>query len=502
MPTINSSITPSIVVVSALLLLLSSTSVVADALDGCGSVLLAVGSYNDISWIQPPVSGEGVSIMSLTLCGAPDAPNATLTTELLMGVNDTGSNPGYCDQLSSTTIMCANEIPDGSVAMLDLTSTTPPQLFPLNVTNPVYVELLSSGLVATANYGGSSFTTFDAMKDPSMAVIDTVEIPLENATMSLGNPDRQEAPHPHMATEVVDGELLVADLGSDAVYQYSVSPDGMLTWQGTTVTAPGAGPRHAAVGKMGKVYVLNELLHEILELDSSCVEGVNGTARGICATTQIPEPDDGTVYLSAAAIRVSEDQEYVYASMRRDESINALGALVGYKVEANGSLGELVGVWESGGTQPRDFDIVNVPGFKEVFVVANRKSNSVDVIDRNATTGEAGELLVTTGVNSPTSVLPLENITSAELNGSAFEPVNSTVPAVDAGAPLVAPPGAPTGPSDDGANSTDVGTRGGVDVLDDQTTSAPGADVQTGNAAVGASSAVLFAVAAALLESM
>lgn len=287
----------------------------------CGTVLLAVGSYNDISWIEPPVSGEGVSIMSLMLCGTAVAPTATLETELLIGVADAGSNPGFCDQLDATTIMCANEVPEGSVAMLDLTSATPPTLFPLNTANPVYVELLSSGMVATANYGGSSFTIFDPTKDPSSAVIETVEVPLENATMALGNVDRQEAPHPHMATEVTDGEILVADLGTDAVYQYAVSPDGMLTWQGATNLTAGDGPRHVAVGKMGKVYVIAELSRKILELDNTCDTGALGAARGVCAEKVIPEPEDRTVYLTGSALRVSKDQEFVYASLRREETL-------------------------------------------------------------------------------------------------------------------------------------------------------------------------------------
>jgi 6-phosphogluconolactonase len=391
----------------------------------CSSVLLAVGSYNDISWIIPKGTGEGVSIMNLELCGTAEALTANLTTELLIGVVDTGSNPGYCDQFDASTILCANEVPMGSVALLDLSSDAGPQSYSVNSSNPVYVELLSNGLVATANYGGSSFTILDPKIDPSRAVIQTVEFPLDAATMEAGNLDRQEAPHPHMVTEVAEGELLVTDLGSDAVYQYRVAEDGKLMWEGQTNTTAADGPRHIAVGKMGKVYVLAELSKKILELDSTCKKGAVGSARGICAEKEIPPPIDGTVFLTGAALRVSKNQEYVYASLRRAENVNAAGGIVGYKVEANGSIGEVIGLWASGGGQPRDFNLVDVPGFKEVFVVANLKTSTVDVFDRDEATGELGDLLVSADVKSPTSILPLANITSADLDGSGFTPVIS-----------------------------------------------------------------------------
>ena len=84
------------------------------------------------------------------------------------------------------------------------------------------------------------------------------------------NLGRQAGPHPHMVLfyppEVTGqgprGDVLVPDLGSDAVLTYSLSADGKLVEkEGLRFrTAPGAGPRHLRFHPNGRhLFVVNEL---------------------------------------------------------------------------------------------------------------------------------------------------------------------------------------------------------------------------------------------------
>lgn len=73
--------------------------------------------------------------------------------------------------------------------------------------------------------------------------------------------DRQEGPHAHATLLTPDGSALLAlDIGTDEVRRYRVRPDGLLDADGVAARlAPGTGPRHAAWGPGGRLYVVGEL---------------------------------------------------------------------------------------------------------------------------------------------------------------------------------------------------------------------------------------------------
>nr|GAT46726.1 predicted protein [Mycena chlorophos] len=71
------------------------------------------------------------------------------------------------------------------------------------------------------------------------------------------NADRQEGPHAHHVVLTDDGELLVADLGSDRVARF-VKKNKEWVIEGFVNYAPGGGPRHVAIHD-GYLYTLLEL---------------------------------------------------------------------------------------------------------------------------------------------------------------------------------------------------------------------------------------------------
>ena len=74
------------------------------------------------------------------------------------------------------------------------------------------------------------------------------------------DPSRQEAPHAHFVAAHGD-EVLVVDLGVDAVRRYTVAADGTVAAAGLAAELPpGTGPRHLALSPDGsRCYVVGEL---------------------------------------------------------------------------------------------------------------------------------------------------------------------------------------------------------------------------------------------------
>lgn len=393
-------------------------TVAAQAPAGCGTVRLAVGSYSDVGFIKdPPASGEGVTLLDLELCDTAGTLSGTLTE---VGVVPAGENPSYCDQLDATTIICANEIDAGTATTLGTDLPTTATTIDLGgVPKPTYINVLPDGVVATANFGGS-FTTFKA----DTGVIQTVAA---------------DGGHPHFILETGGGEIVVPILKLDIVEQYAVAADGMMTQTGTTAVAAGSGPRHVALGPNGKVYIAAEGSLQIIELGPDCAEGAEGAARGVCGFVQLPAMWEGITWWTGAAIRVSKDNGFVYMSLREDGD-GAMGAIAGVKLMPDGSLGPEATLWGSGGNTPRDFILAEVPGFKEVFIVANRKGNTVNVLDRDPTTGAVGAELAAAVVQTPTSILVLDG------GAGAAAPAAAT-----SAAPVAAPGAAPVAPPADGS---------------------------------------------------
>ena len=448
----------------------------------CGNTVVAVGSYTGVSWI-PEASGEGVTLLDLELCNTQGTLSGTLVESGLIPTTKTGENPSYCDEVDSSTIICANEIADGTATMVGTNSTATSQTFDLGVSRPTHISVLDNGIVATANFGGS-FGTFMPSAGSATSVVQTITVP-----------DTGSEPHPHMILQTAVDEIVVTDVGTDAVYQYSVAEDGSLTETGVTTLPAGSGPRHAALGMGGKVYVAAEKVLQIVELGSDCTEGAEGTARGICGFKQLTETMNGTTFQNIAAIRVSKDQEFVYASLREDAE-GEFGGIAGLQLSANGSLGDPLATAESGGKTPRDMNLVDVPGFKEVFVVANRKSDTVVVFDRDEATGEVGSQLASAAVNTPTSVLPLGRDDEAATAASAPAPAAAATVADGAAAPVDgATDGTAAGPVDGTVSGDQSGTTG----ADSSASEAEGTDTPLPSAAAATTFHNILVVVVVLL---
>lgn len=214
-----------------------------------------------------------------------------------------------------------------------------------------------------ANYGGGSISVFHREKNGSLGkMVDHVQ----HAGLSA-HPVRQTCPHTHQILfDPVTGNLLVPDLGLDAVLVYQLADNGALTEQSQARinTAPGAGPRHLAFHPDDRhLFLLNELDNTVVVLRRN---GDRFEQAQVASTL----PADFKAHNQASAIRVSKSGNCVLAANRGHDSIAV------FAFDKSASTVELKLVEPTLGSQPRDF--VQSPDGGSL-IVGNQDSDTVVV---------------------------------------------------------------------------------------------------------------------------
>ncbi len=226
--------------------------------------------------------------------------------------------------------------------------------------------------IYAANYSSSTFAEFALRADGS----------LDRLTRLVGhegrgvNPQRQEKAHPHFTNFTPDGRyLIVIDLGIDSVKCYPFDPEKGIDPAGvrTTVIAPaGVGPRHLVFDRSGRIaYLMNELDSSVTALRYG-----DGRFEQLGTVTALPRFFTGAT--KAAAIRLSPDERFLFASNRGFDSIAV------FRLDGEGGMTphDLV---LSGGVSPRDINFL--PGGK-MFAAANEETDNVVFFDYDAETGK------------------------------------------------------------------------------------------------------------------
>lgn len=223
-----------------------------------------------------------------------------------------------------------------------------------------------------ANYSSGSVSVFSLNSDGS------VKEHLRNIQHTGKGPNqpRQDGPHTHFTNITPDGRyLIVIDLGIDAVRLYPFDPvkgideDKAYTFQ---VEPAGSGPRHLIFDKSGKTaYLLNELGNTVISLAYA-----DGKFEKLNLLSTLPAGFQGTT--KAAAIRLSEDEKYLFASNRGYDSIAV------FKLDGKGGM-TFHDLLFCGGTSPRDINFL--PGMKK-FASANEFSDTVTFFDYDPENGK------------------------------------------------------------------------------------------------------------------
>lgn len=185
-------------------------------------------------------------------------------------------------------------------------------------TEPAHAELdPAERFVLVANYRTGSVSVFAREPDGSLGAM-TGHVQHEGSSV---HPIRQTGPHAHQIVfDSVTSEVLVPDLGLDAVLVYRLGDDGTLTERpdARIAAAPGAGPRHCAFHPDGQhLFLLNEL-------DNTLVVLRRDGDRFAQASTASTLPAGFTGHNQTSAVRVTASGRSVLVSNRGHDSIAVL----------------------------------------------------------------------------------------------------------------------------------------------------------------------------------
>ncbi|MFL2100609.1 lactonase family protein [Desemzia sp. FAM 23989] len=237
--------------------------------------------------------------------------------------------------------------------------------------SPCYVSYdKERSLVYAAHYGNGTLSVYHTSNDGSISLADRVQ------HEGSGVHENQDGPHAHFIDLTPDKKFVVAcDLGTDEIYAYSISDEGELTEVSRYHTKPGTGPRHIIFSQDGtKAYVFGELSSEVVVLD---YDSSNGSFEHIQTISSVPE--DREEFKWGAAIRISNDGKFVYASNRGHDSIAV------FAVSPNDGTLEIVEYVPTEGKTPRDF---NLDPTNQFVVVGHQDSDNLTLFERNSETGK------------------------------------------------------------------------------------------------------------------
>ncbi len=189
----------------------------------------------------------------------------------------------------------------------------------------------------------------------------------------FGPHENQEVPHVHYTDLTPDKYLVTCDLGTDKVTTYDLI-DGKLKEINSYDASPGSGPRHLVFKNTDKIaYLICELNSTIEVL---IYDGL-GEFHKLQTISTLPDDADKEEFNATAAIRMTSDDKFVYASNRGHNSI------VVYESLADGTL-EKIQTISSFGDIPRD---INLSKGEKVLIVANQDTDNVTTYLKDEQTG-------------------------------------------------------------------------------------------------------------------
>lgn len=225
-------------------------------------------------------------------------------------------------------------------------------------------------LLFTASYHGGYVSVYKENEDGTIEQTDRVIH--EGSSVH----ENQKSPHVHYTDYAPNSQiLLVCDLGTDEVFSYEVSDEGKLTEISRYTAKAGSGPRHLAFHPNGKtVYLVCELSSEIEILEYNQEDA---TFTYVDRISTIPETH--TSFNSGAAIRVSNDGNFVYYSNRGHNSIAV------FEVSETTEALTLVDYVPTEGETPRDF---NFSPDENYLIVGHQDSDHLTLFKRDQAVGK------------------------------------------------------------------------------------------------------------------
>jgi 6-phosphogluconolactonase len=188
--------------------------------------------------------------------------------------------------------------------------------------------------------------------------------------------------------------VFIADLGIDQLVKYKLDlANGKLipVPEGNIKLKAGSGPRHFVFHPNGKfVYVVSELTATVTVFS---YDANTGASQELQTVSTLPDGYDGQKW--SAAIRITADGRFVYASNRGHDSIAM------YAVNQQTGLLTALGYRATGGSIPRDF---NIDPTGQWLLAANQATDSIVSFKIDQTSGLLEETGISAEVATPVSL--------------------------------------------------------------------------------------------------
>lgn len=288
---------------------------------------------------------------------------------------------------------------------------------------PCHIEVSPSGQwVVAAAYASGTLTIASVAPDGLLDETHVVSAPTGGGPVR----DKQDGPHLRFTLFLDDDRMLVSDLGTDRLLEYSVQTivDGIRGRVGTrqpeagrVVTAdpvafhplpPGTGPRHLAV--LPPAAGLEERIVVVGELDSRLhILGRTDSAGTFVELSSLPTyVDDGAERgadgNSPSHLVAAPDSDVLYVANRGRNTIGVFRV-----ADALHCIGEV----DCGGNWPRQMDLVHLRGESGLLVVLERDHAVVHLpLGPEGIPGPPGRRVA---VHDPAFVLPYSPVPPADL---------------------------------------------------------------------------------------
>lgn len=229
--------------------------------------------------------------------------------------------------------------------------------------HPCHIVIDSDGKnVAVSNYSGGTVALYQTLENGGLSSASQV---INHNTDSIPS-------HTHSA-QFIDNSLIVADLGKNAVYEYT-KKDALYSLKSNSIVGMNekSGPRHFVLDSSKKfIYIINEHANSITTAKKND-EGFELLGH----TSTLADSFKGESY--CADIHISNDEKFVYGSNRGENSI-----VVFKRDLESGSLEKTQNI-STEGDWPRNFTLS--PNGKHLLV-ANQRSNNISVYKIDAISG-------------------------------------------------------------------------------------------------------------------
>ena len=232
---------------------------------------------------------------------------------------------------------------------------------------PCYVELNSAkNALLSANYHLGTIDSYSVENGRLVKLLST------DHHEGKGVHERQEKPHVHFSGFTPSEKYVFScDLGTDEITSYKLN-EGVLEKVATFKAKDGSGVRHIVFSSDEKqAFVMTELTSEIIAFD---YDGKGNLTNPKYYPTL---PEGFTLENKGSAIKISNDNKFIYVSNRGQDAIVVFeNTVAGLKqVQTISTVGK----------GPRDFDLSKDNKFA---IATNENSGTITVYRVNATTGE------------------------------------------------------------------------------------------------------------------